>query len=220
VKTTHAITAAGFALLAIAGAAAPTSSAEPAVSQDRLDSILLTAAEANIPMGTSGMETSVPVNHSTYTKNIPALSNPDCLSTYAPILDPVYRDSGYTAVSTDILVGPDNRWLAQAVVAFPSAGQAAALANSVAGKWKACAGQTVTAQTIPTTGGVYSEETYTLGSVVGDGARIALPRTGSGRDCQRALVAVANLVIDVNACGSPLADQGLRTADAMAAKAG
>lgn len=190
----------------------------PTVAPDRLDSILLTPQEANTLVGSSSMETSVPINHETYTKNLPTVSNPDCLSTDGIILDPVYQGSGYTALSTDILLDSKHQ-LSQAVASFPAADQALAFVENLAGKWKACAGQTITAETIPVSGGIYSAARYTLGSLVGDGPTIALSKNGASGDCQRALSSVSNLVIDVEACSSPLTDQGRQIADKMAGKA-
>jgi PknH-like extracellular domain len=190
----------------------------PTVAPDRLDSILLTPQEANTLLGSSSMETSVPINHETYTKNLPTVSNPDCLSTVGIILDPVYRGSGYGGLSTDILLDSKHQ-LSQAVASFPSADQALAFVENLAGKWRACAGQTITAQTIPVAGGISSEGQYTLGSLVGDVPTIALSQNGASGDCQRALSAVSNLVIDVEACSSPLTDQGRQIADKMAGKA-
>lgn len=197
-----------------------TSSAAP----DQLDSILLTAQEASTALGSAGMELTGPINHTTFTKNLPtSVSNPDCLSTANVALDPVYAGSGYTAIVEERLAdsGPDfqpTHVLAQAVASFPSAYPAVAFVTNVAAKWNACAGQTITVQTIPTAGGIYSEDQYATGGVIGDVPDIALSKTGDKSNCQRALRAVSNLVIDVEACGSPLGDQGRRIADTMAAK--
>jgi hypothetical protein len=199
----------------------PTSSAAP----DHLDSILLTAQEANAVLGSSDMELIGPINHETFTKNLPtSVSNPDCLSTANVALDPVYADSGYTAIIEERLAdsGPDfqpSHVLAQAVASFPSADPALAFVKNLAAKWKACAGQTITVETIPTAGGIYSEQQFTTGGVIGDIPDIALSKTGGRQDCQRALRAVSNVVIDVEACGSSLSDQGRQIADQMAAKA-
>jgi hypothetical protein len=200
---------------------AQTSSAAPV----RPDSVLLTAEEANTTLGSSDMQLTGPINHETFTKTLPtAVSHPDCLSTANVALDPVYSGSGYTAIIEERLAdtGPDSQpahVLEQAVASFPSADLALAFVNNLAGKWKACAGQTITVQTIPTGRGIYSEEQYTTGRLIGEVPKIALSKTGGTRDCQRALDAVSNLVIDVEACGSPLSDQGRQVADKMAAKA-
>jgi PknH-like extracellular domain len=59
-------------------------------------------------------------------------------------------------------------FLEQAVASFPSADLALAFVNNLAGKWKACAGQTITVQTIPTGRGIYSEQRYTTGNLIGE----------------------------------------------------
>ena len=175
-------------------------------------------------MGASGMDLIGTINHQTFTKNLPTASNLDCLSTANVALDPVYADSGYSAIVEERLQhsGPDfqpTHVLEQAVASFPSADLARAFVEHLAGKWKGCAAQTITLRTIPTTGGVYSEEAYTVGGLVGEAPKIALSKTGGSLDCQRALDAVSNLVIDVEACASPLTDQGRQIADKMATKA-
>lgn len=189
------------------------------VAPERLDSMLLTPQEANTVLSSTSMETSVPINHEIYTKNLPTVSNPDCLSTVGIILDPVYQGSGYTALSTDILADSAKHQLSQAVASFLSADQARAFVENLASKWKACAGQTITAQTIPVDRGIYSEAQYTLGSLVGDVPTIALSQHGTSGDCQRALSAVSNVVIDVEACASPITDQGRQIAEKIAGKA-
>jgi hypothetical protein len=214
---TAVVTAAVVVVLAGCSSQSGQTSSAPPV---HLDSILLTAQEANTALGSAGMELIGPINHETFTKNLPtAVSNPDCLSTANVALDPVYAGSGFTAIIEEQLAdsGPDV--LAQAVASFPSADSALAFVNKLAAKWKACAGQTITVQTVPTAGGIYSEQQYTTGRVIGDVPDIALSKTGGTRDCQRALRAVANLVIDVEVCSSPLNDQGRKVADKMAAKA-
>jgi PknH-like extracellular domain len=190
------------------------------------DSVLLTVEEANTTLGSTDMQLTGPINRETFTNNLPTkVSPPDCVSTATVALDPVYSGSGYTAIIEERLAdnGPDfqpTHLLEQAVASFPSADLALAFVNKLAGKWKACAGQDITVQTAPTTApGIYSEQRYTTGGLIGEVPKIALSKTGGTRDCQRALDAVSNLVIDVEACGSPLGDRGRQIVDKMAAKA-
>jgi hypothetical protein len=54
----------------------------------RPDSVLLTAEEANTTLGSSDMQLIGPINHETFTKNLPtSVSHPDCLSTANVALD-------------------------------------------------------------------------------------------------------------------------------------
>jgi hypothetical protein len=58
-----------------------------------------------------------------------------------------------------------------------------------AAKWKACAGRTIKAQMVSTTsGGVYREQTFTLGPYLGGADAIGLSRTTSDGTSQRALL--------------------------------
>jgi PknH-like protein len=217
--------ASAVAMFAVVSCSTPAPSPHPAappastLAAGDLDRILLTVPEANTVMATEHMEISAPTYRGTYTKNLETMANPDCLSTDSPGLDPVYRGSGYTALSTQTMVGFGKDYLRQAVASFPSSDMGHAFVDKLSRKWKACAGQTITAQTIPTSGGIYTDHTYTLGSVVSTGPSITQSRTGSYAECQRALEAVANLVIDVDACSTPPNDQGRRAADALASKA-
>ncbi len=60
--------------------------------------------------------------------------------------------------------------------------------------------------------------TFTFGDLTGDAPKITqlITRQGGGT-CQRVLSAVSNVVLDVEACGQKITDEGSRIADAMAA---
>jgi serine/threonine kinase PknH len=197
---------------------APTSPA-PMVASDRLDSILLTVADVNTAMGASGMQPTTPIAHAPREMVERTLSNPDCLGAFFVGETPAYQGSGYTAASVvtlhELVNNPDHR-LGQAVVSFPSADQALAFLKTSVGKWRACAGQTLTA--------THLEQVYrwTVGNLVGDAPAITQLHTlegGNGYVCQHVLRAVLNLVLDVNACGYQISDQAGRIADKMAATA-
>ncbi|HTQ20076.1 sensor domain-containing protein [Mycobacterium sp.] len=88
--------------------------------------------------------------------------------------------------------------------------------KSSAGKWRGCAGQTVTltesGQTVQ----------WNIGDLVGDVPTIAqrktTPAIGNGYACQHALSAVSNVVLDVEVCGFQIIDQARQIADKMVAK--
>jgi hypothetical protein len=206
-----------------AAAVLPVSSAAPGatVAADRLNSIFLTTEEVNPLMGTNSMQVSVPINPGPYTKNLETMSDRDCRSTDSPALGPVYEGSGYSAIGTEMMAGDQGRSLTQAVAIFPSADLAQAFIANIAAKWKACAGRTIKAQTIPTTdGGIYTEQTFTLGPYLGGADAIGLSRTTTdGKQCQRALLSDLNVVSDVDACMSPLDRQGRTIANKMSVKA-
>lgn len=208
----------GFAVAVLpAGWAAPGAT----VAADRLDSIFLTTDEVNPLMGTDSMQVSVPINPGPYTKNLETMADRDCRSTDSPALGPVYEGSGYSAIGTEMMVGDQGRSLTQAAAVFPSADLAGAFVANIAAKWKACAGRTIKAQVIPTTGGgVSTEQTFTLGGYLGGADAIGLSRTTpDGKQCQRAMLADLNVVVDVDACTSPLERQAQVIANKMAVKA-
>jgi hypothetical protein len=145
------------------------------------------------------------------------LSRPDCLGALLVGQTPVYQGSGSTAASYEHLAEPgDNpaHQVSQAAVILSSADVAQAFVKTSAGKWRACAGQPIT----ETSNGADSR--WTFGNLVGDVPAITQLRTlegGNGFACQHVLRAVLNAVLDVNACGSHISDQGARIADKMAA---
>jgi PknH-like protein len=203
------------ALAACSGHGAPTTTTTPTptVARERLDSSLLTESEAGTILGASDLKASE-ISHQTDT-TARTLSIPDCLGAYVSATDTVYKDSGYTAISAVYLNGPEN-YVVQAAVSFPSADQALAFVKSSAPKWRACAGQNLTSEK----GDQYFR--YTFGPLVGDAPKIAQLQTkeaGNGYACQHVLSAVSNLVIDVDACGYHISDQGSQMADKIAAKA-
>jgi serine/threonine-protein kinase len=143
------------------------------------------------------------------------LSIPDCSGALNAAQESGYAGSGYTAVAGQKVDEPNSaHQVIQVVVDFPSADQARAFVTNSSGKWKACAGKTVT-QTLSG-----DQRRYTFGPVVGDVPKITLLVTAQGGSmCQRALSAVSTVVIDVTACGYQITDEAGRVADAIAANA-
>jgi serine/threonine kinase PknH len=182
------------------------------VAPERLASILLTPDEVNTVMGVT-MQV-LATGDTTYNQGLPQLSNPNCLSAITPGADSVYAGSGYTAIRTQVFKepAPATHSLVETASSFPSADAASAFASSVANQWKACAEQTVTAT------GSYLAGNWAIRGLQGDVPKIAMARTSGTATCQRALSAVSNLIIDVDAC-SPTSNQASQIADKIAAKA-
>jgi hypothetical protein len=197
-----------------------TTPAAPMVAPDRLNLILFGAPEINGIMGTSDMQIST--DSTELDKDPVAVSNPNCIGAQDAGKASEYQGSGYISVSRRLLLEPvanPEHSVDESAVAFASAAEAAAFVANSAAKWKACAGQTVT-ETGTTSGPLQ----VTFGDLTGEVPKIAISHTSArgsprGPTCQHALIAVANLVIDVAACGVQIADQASRIADAMAATA-
>ena len=212
------------------GPAGPTahtssnSSATPAstVAPDRLDSILLSAAEVNTLLGTTTLQPHGSIDHATVS-NPRTLSNPDCAEAFHAAQSGVYQNSGYTAISKGEFDGPgkpSNYHVEQAAVSFPSADEALAFLKNSADKLRACEGQTIT-ETVPSSG--RGDHPWTIENLVGDVPTITQRMTAVEHPdvaCQRALRAVLNLVIDVRVGGPNISDNAaLLIADKMAASA-
>ncbi|MGB8206281.1 MAG: sensor domain-containing protein [Mycobacterium sp.] len=108
-----------------------------------LNSIPLAAADLATIMGVANLEPSTDTTQMVTSPGTP--SDPACIGAFEPIQAAAYQSSGYTAVrslgfrSTD----PPKR-VFQGAVEFPSVESAHAFVRASAGKWNACAGQTVT----------------------------------------------------------------------------
>ena len=194
----------------------PPKSGTASVAPD-LDAILLSADQINTLMGASGMQPGTvgrePL-HPTFT-----VSKPDCSGTLTVAEDSVYAGSGYTAVREQRLQEPgDHRQhlVGQAAVHFPSADRASAFVKSSADKWRACSTQTVTQTNVDGT-----TVRWVVGNLSGADPRIMQAHShtdpADGWSCQHVLRAVSNIVLDSDACGYHITDEGSQLADKMAA---
>jgi hypothetical protein len=146
------------------------------------------------------------------------LSVPGCQGALYTSQDPVYAGSGYTGVSGLVSSEPgDNydHWVNQAVVLFPSADKAKSFLQTAADKWKNCAGKTVT---VTNKGKTYR---WTFAQIDGNPPKVSVLDSQEGADgweCQRAMGVANNVIIDVNACGYHISNQGGQITDKIVAK--
>lgn len=183
---------------------------------ERLSALLLSAADINTVMGSSSMEPGRPIT-STDSSSV-TVSEPDCQGALYTTQDPVYAGTGYSAVNG--LVSSEagdnyDHWVNQAVILFPSADKAKSFLQSSGEKWKGCAGKTVT---VTNKGKTYR---WTFAQVQGGPPKITLMDTQEGADgweCQRALSVANNVIVDINACGYHISDQGGQIADKIVGK--
>ncbi|MEB3981173.1 sensor domain-containing protein, partial [Mycobacterium sp. 663a-19] len=186
------------------------------IPAQRLSALLLSPSEINAIMGSSTMEPGKPIQ-SMDTSSV-TLSSPDCQGALYTSQDPVYAGSGYTGVSGLVSSEPgDNydHWVNQAVVLFPSAEKAKSFMQTAAGKWKGCAGKTVT---VTNKGKTYR---WTFAQINGAPPKMTVLDTqeaADGWECQRAMSQANNVIVDVNACGYHISDQGGEITDKIVAK--
>ncbi|OBH86287.1 serine/threonine-protein kinase PknH/PknJ [Mycobacterium scrofulaceum] len=186
------------------------------IPAERLSALLLGASDINSVMGSSTMEPGKPIQ--SMDSSSLTVSQPDCQGALYTTQSPVYSGTGYSAVQGLVSSEPgDNydHWVNQAVVLFPSADKAKAFLETSAGKWKGCAGKTVT---VTNKGKTYR---WTFAQIQGSPPKIAVLDTQEGADgweCQRAISAANNVIVDVNACGYHITDQGTQIVDKIVAK--
>ncbi|WP_261864277.1 sensor domain-containing protein, partial [Mycobacterium marinum] len=186
------------------------------IAEDRLSSLLLSPAEVNSVMGASNIQPGKPIT--SMDASPVTLSLPECQGALYTSQDPVYSGTGYTAISGLVASEPgdnNDHWVNQAVVSFPSAAKASSFVETTAGKWKNCAGKTVTVTN--------KSKTYrwTFAQVVGSPPRITMLETQEGAEgweCQRAMSVANNVIVDINSCGYHITDQGGALADKIVDK--
>jgi serine/threonine kinase PknH len=187
------------------------------VQPDEVEGILLSALDINSIMGASEMagagEPQAELSN-TASQNI-AIA---CRATMYPADQAVYGPSPYTGVSTQKLYEPvedNDHWVQQAAISYRSAEAARASLNNSMDYWKAC-GQKVTNV------GQGRDANWALGPVItlGDDtiSQTRSQEDRNGWDCQRALRAVANVVLDVMACSYDVKNQAVEIVDKMTPK--
>jgi serine/threonine kinase PknH len=186
------------------------------ITSERLSALLLDPSDINSVMGSSTMTPGKPI--SSMDTSAVTLSLPACQGALYTSQDPVYAGSGYTGLSGLVSSEPgDNydHWVNQAVVLFPSADKAKSFLQTAVGKWKNCAGKTVT---VTNKGKTYR---WTFAQIEGSPPKVSLMDSQEGADgweCERAMGAANNVVVDVNACGYHIANQGDQITDKIVAK--
>ncbi len=196
-------------------APATTPTAAPPVAEAALQRLLLSADQINTAMGATGMalkDTSAAMLD--FKASVPDKA---CLPVHTDADTSVYAGSGSSAVRIQTLedaanIDADKYWASQAVVSFPSAGQAAAFFTTSAQQWPACSNRQYTAQ-----GG----EKFDTGPVLNTDGTLSVTETqknARGWACQRALTVRNNVAIDVKICSYKPGDSAVNIARQIAAK--
>jgi serine/threonine-protein kinase len=183
---------------------------------ERLNGLLLSPPDVNAAMGSSTMQPGKPIT--SMDSSSVKVSAADCQGALYTTQEAVYAGTGYSAVNGLVSSEPgDNydHWVNQAVVLFPSADKAKNFLQAAAEKWRGCAGKTVSVTN--------KSKTYrwTFAQVQGSPPKITVMDTqeaADGWECQRAISVANNVIVDVNACGYHISDQGGQIADKITAK--
>ncbi|MGA5544665.1 sensor domain-containing protein [Mycobacterium sp. NPDC051198] len=170
------------------------------VPKSALEGLLLSTEEVNSLMGAEGMTAHPPVTEMSDHRNL--LPNLNCLGAWQVNESAIYGDH-WAAMRQVLLRSPDNdNWdnlLVQSVVIFPSAQDADDFLAQSAERWSKCTDHkvniTLNGEPLPK---------WKSGALTRTEDELILPFTrvvgDQTRDCQRALAAAANLVMDIQAC--------------------
>lgn len=188
----------------------------PRLDASQFDDLLLGVDELNEIVGSSSMELDIDANE--MTDNSDTVSDPDCLGTVFGAEQQVYGD-GWTAVRDQVVREPGDdkeHWAEQTVVAYPSEQQAQKLYADSTAAWEQCGGFSVTVDN--------DEFSYIwrLDDAAVEGDYLTQKGTqeeSDGWECQHALAAVSNAVVETWACAYGVGDEALQMARRIVANA-
>ncbi|BBX61694.1 hypothetical protein MSAS_08680 [Mycobacterium saskatchewanense] len=197
----------------------PSATATPAparpVAAEDLPGLLLDVGAVNNIMGTHDLL----VNPTLTTTRlyIDTTDKPECGGVWANANREVYAGSGWVSVQTQYLREPADasHEVFQSVISFPTAAGAADFVAKEAKAWPLCNGRSIT-----TTTPNQKPQTWwvaTVGRQDGMLASFTTREGARGWGCQHALIARNNVVVDVEACGFSVMQQGSAIATKVAA---
>jgi serine/threonine kinase PknH len=170
--------------------------APPPIAPDLLDKLLLSPAEINTALGTTGMQaggTSAGMRD-----NSADIPDKDCRFNL-PVQASVYDGSGWNAVRREDL-SDSSRQVWQAVVSFPSADDAAHFFSASAQRWWACS-----MRQFHTINPGQPDNVWTAGPIAITNGTLSITNIQLGQGgfaCQRALAVSNNVAIDVAVFGA------------------
>jgi serine/threonine kinase PknH len=191
-----------------------TSKTAAPVADTALQGVLLSPDQINTAMGVSGM--TVKSTSQAMVDYKTSVSDNACVAIHTGVDSSVYAGSGWSAVRLQTLedaadLNHDSNFAVQAVVSFPSAGQAAVFFMTSAQRWPLCSSRQYTAE----------NEKLDVGPVSNTDGTLSVTHTQEnthGWTCQRALTVSNNVAIDIKVCSYHPADSAVNIAHQIAAK--
>jgi serine/threonine-protein kinase len=195
-------------------AASPADS--PPVAVADLEGLLLSPADINNAMGTTGMTVTGAINE--MWDNSAEVADSECRFADGPAEAAVYDGSGWTAVRGGAVQQPDHftHFVGLAVVSFPSADDATAFFTASSERWPACSNRQYTFRQA-----AKSDVVWTVGPVTKTNGTLITAKTQEGIknwSCERALSARNNVAIDVNACSESPSGSAVNIVQQIAAR--
>ncbi|MCF6390094.1 sensor domain-containing protein [Mycobacterium sp. MBM] len=185
----------------------------PPLKESQLDDVLLPIGEINDIMGSDTMEVTGELDQ--MVDHSGDVSEPDCLGSIFGAEQPVYGDSGYTAVRDQVSREPDEdnaHWVEQTAVLYPSADKAQRFFDNARSSWDACAGTSIDIDDGTDT---YTWQIEDLTATDNLLTQITTQDDAGGWECQHALSAVTNVVVEAWACSYGAGDEAADIAAKM-----
>lgn len=214
-----AVLAASGCTSTVAGTAVRDPNAPPpktTLEESDLDGVLLSTSTLEGILGTSGLK--VIVDTDQMQDQSDAVVDSNCLGAAYGAQEPVYADSGWTAVRDQVVREPgehNEHWLEQAVVLYPSADEAKQFLDKSQSDWANCKG------TLFTFSDDDELQTWNVTDVTEDGSTISqmsTPSSSSAGGCHHAMAVGANVIVETWACGESVTDEAVTIAKDIVAK--
>lgn len=185
----------------------------PALKESQLDDVLLSIDDINEIMGSDTMEITGELDE--MVDHSGDVSEPDCLGSIFGAEQPVYGDSGYTAVRDQVSREPDEdnaHWVEQTAVLYPSADKAQRFFDDAQSSWDSCAGTSIA---IDDGTDSYTWQIKDLSATDTVLTQITTQDDADGWECQHALSTVTNVIVEAWACSYGAGNEGADIAAKM-----
>lgn len=180
-----------------------------------LDGVLLTTTALDGIVGTSGLKVTVDTDQMQDQSD--AVVDSNCLGAAFAAQEPVYANSGWTALRDQVVREPgehNKHWLEQAVVLYPSADEAKQFLGKSQSNWAKCQG------TLLTFSDNDEVQAWNVTDVTVDGSTISQTSTPGGASaggCHHAMATAANVIVETWACGESVTDEAVTIANDIVA---
>ncbi|OOK65240.1 pknH-like extracellular domain protein [Mycobacterium kansasii] len=192
----------------------------PTVPLSALPGLMLDVATINSIEGATDIAP-IPgdVGKDDYAFNGVSTDRPECSEIHVPALDVELDNTGWVGVRTQVLADPKGATHVNhsAAIYFATAKAANDFAAKQAQAWPKCNGATLHVSERGYPGSI-----WIAGTATNHQGMLSITNTqegGGGWQCQRALTARNNIVIDVRSCGESRTDQAITIAARMAERA-
>jgi hypothetical protein len=189
----------------------------PPLDEAKLDDVLLSIGELNGIVGSTQMKITSELED--MTDHSADVSDPDCLGAIYGAEEPVYADTGWTAMRDQVAREPDednDHWVEQTAVLYPAAEDAQQFFDDSKSTWEDCAGSAISVDDAD------ASYLWQLDDVTADDTLITQLTTQEDADgwaCQHALSVVSNVTVEAWACSYDVGDEAATIASEMVANA-